>query len=194
MASTEVVDLADRRAQRTRARAARREGRGDTLTLRLGGTEIATLGPEFPLDVLEPLQHVNVDLPFLIRQAIEMVNTAENKDAGQAAVLTYVVEILAVHPNLPAEVVAMAKEMGRRLLGDQGYEAFVETRPSPWDVAALVSVLADWYGLSLGESPRPTDSSNGGPTSNTTSSTTSESTPGDSGRPPATAASSESAA
>lgn len=191
---SEVVDLAGRRAQRARAKAARREGRGEQLVLQFDGTAIATLGPEFPLDVLEPLQHVHVDLPLLIRQAIDMFNAAEDEAAGQTNVLTYVVEILAVHPNLPGEIIATVKEMAKRLLGEAGYEAYVATRPSPWDVADLVSALIDWYGLSLGESQRPINSSDGGPTSNTTSSTTSGSTPEVSGPTPAAPASSESAA
>ncbi len=194
MGRTQTVDFSKRRTERRDA--ARREGRGDRLVLKFGpDSGPVELGPEFPLDVLEPLQDIDVDLALLIREAIKMSSAAES-DEGMWDVVSSIVEILVVSPNLPKSSIAAAKEMARRLLGEDGYAALVAFRPSLWDVSDLVSTLTDWYGLSAGESSRSTTQqvAPGGPTSNSISGTTSGSTPGISGATPVIPGSSESAA
>lgn len=174
-------DLDDRRRERARARAAQREGAGEELPIVFGGATIAVLPGEFALDVLAPLAEVNVDLAMLVRQALQMLG-GEDDDGDTLALI---VDVLAANPHLPAEVITAVQEMGRRLLGESGYAAFLAQRPSPWDVGALVGDVMSWYGVSLGElSPSPTSSSSG-VTSNTTSSPTSVSTPAVSGDAPA---------
>ena len=41
---------------------------------------------------------------------------------------------LAANPQLPHEIVEAAKEIGRRVLGQDGYDAFCAEMPSPWDM------------------------------------------------------------
>lgn len=172
LTATPLGDLDVKRLERARARAARQEARGDTLPITLGGQVIATLGAEFPLDVLEPLADINLDIALLMQQAVAAAQASDN-----AANVDLIVNILAANPDLPREFLAAVKEIGRRLLGDGGYAAFVAARPSPWDVGALASVLLQWYGVSLGESSGSSDaSSTSGVTSNTTSGSTAGST------------------
>jgi hypothetical protein len=165
--------------ERARARAAKQEARGETLPIILGGRTIATLGAEFPLDVLEPLADINLDIALLFQQAV----SAANAEGDNAASIELIVNILAANPDLPREFIAAVKEIGRRLLGEDGYSAFVAARPTPWDVAALASVLFTWYGVSLGEQSRSSAAASGsGETSNTISGpTVSASTPATSG-------------
>jgi hypothetical protein len=190
--SSEVFDLSSARADRARARAARREGRGDTLKICFGGEEIAEIGAEFPLDVLSPLQDVNLDLALLVRQALDLMNAEGTEE--QVAVVSFIVDVLAANPSLPTELITAIGEMGKRLLGPEGYAAFLAQRPTPWDIAALATHLMNWYGVSLGESSGSSTPVTGGGTSNPTSNPTSESTPEISGGIPATPDSSESAA
>jgi hypothetical protein len=171
----DVFDLDAARTERARTRAARREGRGDTQRIRFGGQEIAVLAAEFPLDVLEPFTDVNVDLALLVRQAIDLAS-AEGASA-QLSTLDMIVSVLAANPNLPREVLDAIRECGRRLLGEDGYNAFVGQRPTPWDVAALAKNLMDWYGVSLGESSSPSALSSAGATSKPTSEATTTSAP-----------------
>jgi hypothetical protein len=181
----DVFDLDAARIERQRLHAARREGRGATRTVRFGGRPIAVLGPEFPLDVLEPFANVNVDLALLIRNAI---NAARSEDqAEQLDTLDMIVSVLALNPNLPREVLEAVKQSGRRLLGDAGYEALVAGRPTPWDIGALIKNLMGWYGVSLGESSSSSTPSGGGRTSRPTSRTTiPDLTPAATGGPSAT--------
>jgi len=177
LTATPLGDLDAKRLERARARAARQEARGETLPITLGGQAIATLGAEFPLDVLEPLADINLDIALLMQQAVAAAQANDN-----SANVELIVNILAANPDLPREFLAAVKEIARRLLGDEGYAAFVAARPSPWDVGALVSVLFQWYGVSLGESSGSSDaSSTGGATSNMTSGTTAASMPATSG-------------
>lgn len=175
---TPLGDLDAKRLERARQRAARQEARGETLPIVLGGQQIATLGAEFPLDVLEPLSDINLDIALLFQQAV----SAANAEGDNAASMELIVNILAANPDLPREFIAAVKEIGKRLLGEDGYARFVAARPTPWDVAALASVLFTWYGVSLGESSRSSAAvSSSGATSNTISGTTSGSTPGEPG-------------
>lgn len=178
-----VLDLDAMRAERARVRAARREGRGETLPIRFGGHQIAELDAEFPLDTLEPLQDVNLDLALLIRQAIDLV--AADSQRAQMATVDTIVSVLASNPDLPAEVINAVKEMGRRLFGADGYDMFTTQRPTPWDVGALITGLFAWYGVSLGESSSPSTPSVDGGTSKPTSNGTTSSMPEPSGGDPA---------
>ena len=187
----EVFDIADARAERVKAKAARREGRGDVLVVRFGGVQIAELGPEFPLDVLEPLQSVNLDLALLVRQALEAAAAKSGRE--QVELLLLITDMLAANPDLPKEVIEAVKEMTRRLFGKDGYAALVQARPTPWDVSAIFSRLMGWYGLSLGESSGSSTPASGGETSKPISSTGTGSTPETPGETPPTPASSESA-
>lgn len=179
----EEFDLSARRSERQAMRAARREGRGDTLTIRDGGVQIAVLGPEFPLDVLEPLEAVNLDIALLLQQAAQL--TMSQDQTEQAAAMEMTANILAANPRLFTELINAIKEMGRRLLGAAGYDAFIATRPTPWDVYDLGKRLYDWYGVNLGESLRSSEPATDGGTSQQISSTTTRSMPEESGNPPA---------
>lgn len=186
-----MADILDLDAEQEQ-RLARREGRAENLPVRFRGKVIAVLPPEFGLDVLEPLLGINLDLALLVRQAIDVMQ-AEGGDQ-QAAAFGMIVDILASNPDLPREVLTALGKAGRRLLGDDGYDKFMAASPSPWDVAALVRGIADWYGIGLGESSPSDDSLDGGATSNTTSSAISGSTPAEPGAPTVNPDSSASAA
>lgn len=178
MTKPAIGDLDAKRLARAQARAARREAQSETLPIVFGGTVIAELPAEFPLDVLEPIQDINLDIALLVQQAVLNANA---EDAAQANI-DLVVNILAANPDLPKELINAVREIGRRLLGDAGYAAFVAARPTPWDVAALTSDMFSWYGLTLGEAWRSSTSSGvDGETSNTISRTGSDSTPEASG-------------
>lgn len=177
------LDLDAARRERAAARAAQHEERGETLPVRFGGGVIAILPAEFPLDVLSPLQDVNVDLALLVRQAMDVINAGDR--GQQTASLGMLVDVLAANPNLPAELLGAIKKMGEKLLGAEGYAMFLEQRPTPWDIGALVTNISSWYGVSLGESSSPSESSTGGATSPSTSSPALDSTHAVYGPPPA---------
>jgi hypothetical protein len=195
------LNLNTARAQRAKARAALRGATQATLPIILGDGDkvIAELGPELPLETLAPLLEVEVDIPTLVVQLLEaaskMSGDGDGGDTARAEAATEaIVGVLVTNPRLPIALVEAAQEIGRGLLTDEGYEAFIAERPSYQDVAALISGLLDWYGISLGEflgsSPSVTDGGTSKPISPTT-------TPADasmgSGDGPASPASSESA-
>ncbi|WP_449060604.1 hypothetical protein [Planomonospora algeriensis] len=180
-----MLDLDAIRAERTAATA-------DTFPLRFRGRDLAVLPSELPLDVLEPLTGVAVDLGLIVRTALD----AARKDPAAAtmAVIDMVVDQLILNQELPEQVMAAAKEMARRLLGDDGYAAFLAARPSVHDVIALVRGLARVYGVGLGESSPSSASVSGGTTSTPTSpATIPASTPEEPGDVPALPGSSVSA-
>lgn len=183
----DIYDMGKRRRERARLRAERRGARGETLMLRDGDLAIAELAAEFPLDVLEPLTSVNLDIALLIDEAMTM--SAAQDQATQVASLDTISKILAANPDLFKDLIGAIKEMTSRLLGEEGYVAFIGTRPSPWDVVDMAKGLLSWYGVSLGESSPPSESSNGGAISQPTSSTTTDSTPLESGETQETQAS-----
>ena len=181
MTKPAIGDLDAKRLARAQARAARQEAQGETLPIVFGGTVITELSAEFPLDALEPIQHINLDIALLIQQAVANANA---EDAARAN-MELVVNILAINPDLPKELVGAVKEIGKRLLSESGYAAFCAARPTPWDVAALATDMFSWYGLTLGEAWRSSTSSGvDGGTSNTNSKIDSDSTPGESGAIP----------
>lgn len=186
-----TLDLDAARSDRAQARAARHEGRGDTQDIRIGGQVIATLDAEFPIKVLEPLTGVNVDIAYLLRAATQLTG---GDQAARVAGLDLMITALAANPQLPTEIIEAAKEMGRRVLSQEGYDAFCAVDPSPWDVAALAQGCLAWWGVSLGESQESLPSSDDGETSKQTSSGTTSSTPAVSGKNRGKRASSGSAA
>jgi hypothetical protein len=180
MTDTPALDLDAKRDERAKARAARHEGRGDTLPVVFGGQAIVTLDAEFPMSVLEPLTALNVDIAYLIRGAVQMMAASEAEQ--RTATVGLLVDVLAASPGLPGEIITAVKEMGRRLLGDDGYAAFTAQSPTWWDVRDLIQGLMDWYGVRLGESPPSPPSLNGSETSKQTSSGTTTLTPAASGK------------
>lgn len=177
-----ILDLDVARAERAKARAAQREGAGEALAVRIGGQVIAELPSEFPLSVLGPLTGLNVDIAYVIRAASQVAGgQGDQRQAG----FQLLVDVLAANPHLPAEIITAVKEMGRRLLGQDGYDALVATGVTWWDARDLVKGVLGWYGMSLGESlPSAPSSGSDGGTSNPTSNGTTTSTPVPSGPPP----------
>lgn len=175
-----TLDLDAERAARAEARAARHEGRDDEMTIRLGGKPIAVVAAEFPMSVLEPLMGVNVDVAYLVR-AFSQILGKKGGDADQAAI-GLLFDVLAANPRLPHEIVEAIKEMTRRVLTPEGYDALCELNPTPWDGAALAKGLMAWWGVSLGESQASLPPSEGGETSKATSNGTTSSTPAASGK------------
>lgn len=186
--TADTIDLGARRRARAAARAAKREARGETLEVRDGEQLIAVLGPEFPLDTIEPLVDVNLDIALVVEQVVRVASADSAQQ--QMASLDLIAQILAANPNLFRELIGAVKEMGRRLFGEQGYAAFVATRPTPWDVVDLCKDLMGWYGVSLGESSPASTSSSDGEISRPTSSSITSSTPEPSGDAPPTPVSS----
>jgi hypothetical protein len=175
-----TLDLDAARAERAKARAARHEGRSDTLPVVFGGTTIATLAAEFPMSVLEPLTALNVDIAHIVRATVQMLTISEQEQ--RTASIALVVDVLAANPTLPNELIGAVKEMGRRVLGVDGYAAFVAQSPTWWDTRDLIQGLLSWFGVSLGESQPAPESSSDGETLNQTSNGTIPLTPAASGR------------
>lgn len=174
MTTTSVLDLDAGRAERAKARAARNEARGDTLPIRLGGKVVATLPAEFAIDVLTPLTELDVDLAFVIKAVTQAAGAVERDE--QVAGMNLLVNVLAANPALPSGILNAVQDIGKRLLGEDGYAALVAWRPSREDIAALAKGILSWYGVSLGEaSPSPTSSAaSGGETSKPISSASTE--------------------
>lgn len=171
-----MLDLDKARDERREARyadAAEREGRGETLPIVFGGEEIATLQSELPLDVLSPLKVVSEDIALLLRWGLNIANQGGQVDPREG--ISLFVDLLAGNENLPADLVDVVTRIAQKLLGEAGFERFMAQRPSREDVVALARGVIDWYGVSLGESQRSTDSSpSDGPPSKETSPSTSE--------------------
>jgi hypothetical protein len=169
MSNEMVLDLDAKREQR----AAAREGNGEPLSIKMGGKIVATLDPEFPLDVLEPLRAIDQDLALLLRQAITM---AQGGDTINATGL--VIDLLASNPRLPTIFLDTLRECAVRLFGEEGVAALIEFRPSREDIGELAKGVSRFYGLSLGEaSPSSASLETDGETSSATSSGTTDSTP-----------------
>lgn len=188
-----MLDLDKARAERRQARqsdAAQHEARGETLPIMFGGVTIAELPAELPIDVLDPLRVVSEDIALLLRWGLRIAEQGGKVDAQREGIGLFL-DLLSGNEKLPDDLVMVATGIARRLLGDEGYAAFIAQRPSREDVFALARGVIDWYGVGLGESLRSTDSSTSdGPTSRETSPTGfPESTPDESGLPPALTAS-----
>lgn len=186
-----MLDLDQSRADR--AAAAAREGRGVGLPIKVGGTVVATLPVEFPLDVLEPLRVIDFDdLPMLFREAYDAA-TGDATRTEEAGLL--LLDLLVSRPGLPANLFGAAVQVAKNLLGEEGFAALAASRLSRQDVAAIIAAAARHFGVSLGESSRSTDSpESDGPLSSAISSGSTDSTPGAPSAPPETPTSSEPAA
>lgn len=193
---------AERAEARRHAEAAGREARGETFPIRIGGEIIATLQPELPLTALSPIREIDDEIGLLLHQAM-LIAQKERAARGSGAsadtamdATKLLIDLLVTSPNLPQKMIDIARTVGANLLGEEGLTAFLAAAPSVPDVAALAGGLFDWYGTSLGEAWRSSESStDAGGTSNTTStSSTTASTPDGSTSEPATPPSSESAA
>ncbi|MBG0819026.1 hypothetical protein [Planomonospora sp. ID82291] len=189
-----MLDLDAARAERLEAaRAEYGAAVADFFPLRFRGRDICELPTELPLDVLEPLTDVAVDLGLIVRTALDAARS-QDPNAATMAVIDMVVDQLIINQQLPEQLMTAAKEMAARLLGEDGYPAFLAARPSVFDVVALVKGLLRKYGLRLGESSPSSASSSGGTTSTPISpATTPDSTPAEPGDAPASPVSSESA-
>lgn len=166
-------------------RAAEREGKKRDLPIRLGGQDIATLPVELPVDVLAPLRNLDGDLTLLLREAMATTKRGDDATARWDAT-ELVVDILASNPRLPVTALDTFGQVAKNLLGEDGFAALMEQRPTGQDVAFLVKGVFRFYGLTLGEASPSSDSStdDSGRTSSGTSSTTSDSTSVDSGTTP----------
>jgi hypothetical protein len=175
-----MFDLGEKRRERAEARAAQQEGKQTTLEIGLDGVVFAELPAEWPLDVLSPLRQIDETIALLIRQALSLVQS--NDRDNQMAATQLVVDLIASNPNLPTTVLDVIHEIGRNLLGDDGYGKLLAARPSKEDAAALAKAIFEFYGVGLGESLPSNDSSTSdGGTLKQISSDTSTSTPEDSG-------------
>lgn len=184
-----VIDLDAER----KTRAAQREGKRQELPIRLGGQTIAVLPVELPIDVLEPLRTLDADLTLILRSAMGAARSDDPNARWESSEL--VVDVLAANPALPVTVLDTLSRIATNLLTAEGYQALMAQRPSPEDLAALTKGVFRFYGVSLGESSAPSDSStDSGGTSNTTSESISGSTPETSTPTPVPATTSESAA
>lgn len=175
------------------ARAARAGATGEDFPLRFRRRQICMLPAELPLDALEPLLNVQVDLPLILRTALDAVKAGEDGTKAFLAVLDMVVDLVVMNKDLPAELLAAVKAVGRRVMGDDGYEAFVQARPSINDVIALIKGLGGKWGVGLGESsPSSTGSPSSTTSTPTSAATSTDSTSTESGVNPAIPASSAS--
>lgn len=65
------------------------------------------------------------------------METAQAQGEQQTQAASLIVDVLGSEPSLPSGLLAAA-EMGRRLLGDDGYDRLMAQRPSHSDVLELV--------------------------------------------------------
>lgn len=144
------------------ARAAAAEAVGHKPAIKLpnpdGGEPIRVELPvELPLDVLQPLVNIDVDLSILIRQALDA-----RKEGSTEDIVSAVVDMLVVNPALPRDLVEAATTMARRLVGsDEAYDRLCAARMSIPEIGRLVKYLGRRYGVGLGEASPSSDSSEG---------------------------------
>lgn len=174
------------------ARAARkREGAGITPSLRLNGQSYE-LPVELPVDVFDPLVHVDVDVSLLVRMAMDAREAAEKNDENaNMAVLDVLVDLMVANPQLPVDLVGAVKESSRLMLGEECYAALVAFRPTVADLGAIAKHLFRQYGVGLGEALPSSDSSGDTETTSkpTSSGTARARTSGAAGKPRARRAS-----
>lgn len=183
-----VIDLDAER----QSRAAQREGKRTDLPIRVGGEVIATLPVELPLDVFAPLRELDESITLAVRGLMQAQRggAAEKWNAAEL-----VIDLLAAAPTLPSDVLDVVRQIGVNLLTEDGVTKLLANRPSGEDLAFFAKKVFEFYGVTLGESSAPGDSSTSdGETSSTTSSTSSDSTPGASSETPQIPTSSEPAA
>ena len=153
--------------------ARKREGAGVTPALKLDGHRYE-LPVELPVDVFDPLVHVDVDVSLLVRMAMDARDAAEaNDENANMAVLDVLVDLMVANPPLPVDLVGAIKKSTQLLLGEECYAALVAFRPTVADLGAIAKHLFRQYGVGLGEaSPSPDSSGDTETTSKPTSSGT----------------------
>lgn len=105
-----MLDLDIDREQRMQALAAERNAAvADTFPLKFRGRIVCELPSELPLDVLEPLSHVAVDLGLIVRTALDAAR-AQDPTAATMGVIDMVLDQLVTGAELVA--VAMAHVAG----------------------------------------------------------------------------------
>ncbi|GAA2746170.1 hypothetical protein [Kitasatospora cinereorecta] len=185
------IDLDAARARRLataadKARTAKAEYTVGEEPVIFGGAEVAVLPAELPLEVWQPLVGIPY-LPLLLRKLVE---AAQSKGEQQAEAAGLIVDVLGSEPSLPSDLIAAFGEMGRRLLGADGYSRLMAERPSHSDVVELARYAWSKYmggGAGLGELIGPSETpSNAGTTSKPTSSASTSSMPAVSGDGPVT--------
>ncbi|GAB2859377.1 hypothetical protein GCM10022221_68710 [Actinocorallia aurea] len=170
---------------RRRSEAATRlgEARGDTLPLYFDPDRIfAVLQPEFPAAALAPLLELDQEIAYTIRQvvtlAVERVNagdddTKKEKKDQTGELIGSIIELLMMRPNLPIDLIRIARQIGTGILGEDGMAGLEAEKPSLQDYIEVVKTIWWWHGEALGKSlsfSKP--SSTGGTTSTPTSSIT----------------------
>ena len=181
-----ALDLDAKRAERARARAARREGANPNgVDVTFDGKQYL-LPAELPAAVLDPLIEGDLDLVGLIKVAYDASRDAKRSQESRDDMESMVWQALAQHPDLPVSVVRAIRDSLELLFGTEQWAAFQASSPSLADMGALIVGLVGEYGVGLGEALRSASSSGtGGTTSSPTSSGTAEvSTPATSGPPP----------
>ncbi|MFC4014701.1 hypothetical protein ACFOY2_46275 [Nonomuraea purpurea] len=162
-----MIDLDIDRDERLAVIAAERGAAvADTFPLKFRGRVVCELPTELPLDVLEPLTHVAVDLGLIVRTALDAARS-KDPDAANMALFDMVIDQLIINKQLPDQVLKAVHKMAVRLLTEQGFADFFALRPSLPDMVALVKGLLRAYGLRLGESSPSSGSSSDGTTSTT---------------------------
>lgn len=152
------------------ARAARREGRGQAVRVRLDAdADPCVLPVELPVDALTPLKDVELekDLGVLFQQ-----RSAEQFENVMRDLLT-------IRPTLAGELLDAGRAVLERLFcdcdekpWDEGvqhaepcqWRRWLSWRPTPQDYAELVRGLWRQYGADLGKAFAPSTSSGGGGT------------------------------
>lgn len=165
-----ALDLDAKRAERARARAARREGSDDpNVRVTFDGNEYV-LPPELPASVLDPLIDGDLDLVGLIKVAYDASRDQRRSADSRDRMESMIWETLAGHPDLPVSVVRAIRDSLALLFGADQWAAFQASAPSLSDIGALIVGLVSEYGVGLGEALRSANSSGtGGTTSNPTS-------------------------
>jgi hypothetical protein len=164
--------LIDLNAERS-ARAARREGGGQNITVPFG-TERFTLPAELPLVVIDRLLDPDVEIAQLAIIAVRAFTNSRDDEAG-----TLIVATLTEHPDLPAGFMRAVLSCVEQLFGADQWTRFQALQPSAQDMVALLKGLFRSYGSGLGEafsSPAPaaSDGTTSKPTSNVTTTLTPE--------------------
>ncbi|MER6830929.1 hypothetical protein ABT352_33385 [Streptosporangium sp. NPDC000563] len=155
-----------------KARAARRNRKAGPIPLYFGENEdgsdklIAQVPSELPLHALEPFTRLDMDMAYLMH-VVQGAFRAENSAMDQQEIIGMVIDLLIKSPHLPAQFVEAVRQMGREILGEDGYAAFMAERPSVFDIGDLVKGLMASWGVGQGESLPP----NGGSPSGTEDST-----------------------
>lgn len=196
--SEQTIDLAG-------ARAARREGKGQEIRVRLDAdADPCVLPVEMPVDALAPIKDIQLE------RDLGLLFQARDQETGERVLR----DLLTVRPALAGELLDAGRDCLERLFctcdekpweraeerDDTGavvaqehdeacqWPRWLSWRPSPQDYVELIRGLWTAYGANLGEALAPSGSSGtGGATSKRTSSgTTRGSTRGASGKTPAT--------